>query len=65
MPGPKKPPIMMYMATMTQAIAGGDLAKMKEVAAQAEEHLATYGDIPALLQLLKVEIAKAEAKGGN
>jgi len=53
----------MYMATMTQAIAGGDLATMKQVAAEAEEHLATYGDVQGLLQLLKVEIAKAEANG--
>ncbi|WP_434623051.1 DUF1843 domain-containing protein [Azospirillum sp. B2RO_4] len=53
----------MYMATMTEAIAGGDLATMKQVAAEAEQHLATYGDVPALLQLLKVEIAKAEANG--
>ncbi|CBS90163.1 DUF1843 domain-containing protein [Azospirillum lipoferum] len=51
----------MYMATMTDAIAGGDLATMKQVAAEAEQHLATYGDVPGLLQLLKVEIAKAEA----
>ena len=56
-------PRPMYMATMTQAIAGGDLATMKQVAAEAEEHLATYGDVPGLLQLLKAEIAKAEARG--
>ncbi|MFP5512079.1 MAG: DUF1843 domain-containing protein [Alphaproteobacteria bacterium] len=56
-------PRPMYMATMTEAIAGGDLSTMKQVAAEAEEHLATYGDVPRLLQLLKVEIAKAEANG--
>lgn len=52
-----------YGVAISDAIAGGDLATMKQVAAEAEEHLATYGDVPGLLQLLKVEIAKAEAKG--
>lgn len=56
-------PRPMYMATMTEAMVSGDLSMMKQVAAEAEEHLATYGDIPRLLQHLKVEIAKAEANG--
>lgn len=56
-------PRPMYMATMTEAIAGGDLSTMKQVAAEAEQHLAAYGDVSGLLQFLKVEIAKAEAKG--
>ncbi len=53
------PIVMLYGPAMTEAIAGGDLAKMKEVAAAAEKHLADHGDIPRLLQLLKIEIAKA------
>ncbi|AWB08783.1 DUF1843 domain-containing protein (plasmid) [Azospirillum humicireducens] len=56
-------PRPMYMAAMTEAIASGDLSRMKKVAAEAEAHLATYGDVPRLLQLLKIEIAKAESKG--
>jgi len=54
----------MYMATITDAIAKGDLAQMKTLQAQAEEVLAAYGDVPTALQLLKIEIAKAEAAGG-
>nr|WP_173380526.1 DUF1843 domain-containing protein [Azospirillum sp. B510] len=54
----------MYMATVTDAIAKGDLAQMKTLQSQAEEVLAAYGDVPTALQLLKVEIAKAEAAGG-
>ncbi|ALG72498.1 hypothetical protein VY88_32810 [Azospirillum thiophilum] len=54
----------MYMATITDAIAKGDLAQMKTLQSQAEEVLTAYGDIPTALQLLKVEIAKAEAAAG-
>ena len=54
---------MLYGGAMTEAIASGDLPKMKEVAAAAETHLAEHGDVAAMLQMLKVEIAKAESKG--
>jgi len=50
-----------YGPAIVEAISTGDLTKMKDVAAAAEEHLAQHGDIARLLQLLKVEIAKAEA----
>ncbi|ALG72497.1 hypothetical protein VY88_32805 [Azospirillum thiophilum] len=50
-----------YGPAIVEAISTGDLAKMKEVAAAAEEHLAQYGDVGRLLQHLKIEIAKAEA----
>jgi len=37
---------------------------MREVRARAEEQLAEEGDVSAALEVLKAEIAKAEAKGG-
>ncbi|WP_434623049.1 DUF1843 domain-containing protein [Azospirillum sp. B2RO_4] len=54
---------MLYGGAMTEAIASGDLSKMKEAAAAAETHLAQHGDVASMLQMLKVEIAKAEANG--
>jgi hypothetical protein len=50
-----------YGVAVTQAIASGDLDTMRQVAEQAEAHLNQHGDIAQLLNLLKVEIAKAEA----
>ena len=56
--------IPMYAVAIGDAIAGGELDKMKEVAQQAEEHLSQTGNVSAALELLKVEIAKAEKSGG-
>ena len=55
-------PVPPYGAAIHQAIAGGDLARMKEVAASAEAYLAQSGNIGAALEGLKIEIAKLEAK---
>jgi hypothetical protein len=54
---------MLYGGAMTEAIVSGDLSKMKEAAAAAETHLAEHGDVGSMLQMLKIEIAKAESKG--
>ncbi len=43
------------------AIRKGDLPRLKAVLAVAEQHLATYGDVATMVQLLKVEISKLEA----
>lgn len=51
---------MLYGPAMTQGIASGDLAELQRLQTEAEKHLEQYGDIPALLALLKVEIAKLE-----
>ncbi len=50
-----------YGPAMTEAIASGDRAKMQALATAAEKHIADHGDVAQLLQLLKIEIAKAEA----
>ena len=53
--GPYGPPIQ-------DAIAKGDLAKMKQLAAEAEQHLQRAGDLRAAHEALKIEIAKHEHK---
>lgn len=58
----------MYGSAIQEAIASGDLAKMKAVAKAAEEKVKEEGDVAAALEALKIEIAKAEAalrRGGK
>ena len=54
--------IPLYGVTICEAVASGDLAKMKEVARQAEEHVREWGNVPAALEALKQEISKVEKK---
>jgi hypothetical protein len=51
-----------YGPPIYQAIAKGDIAEMKKLAANAERWLAEHGDVSAALEALKVEIARAEGK---
>jgi hypothetical protein len=55
-------PVILYGVPIHQAIASGNLTKMKRLAKQAEAHLQKHGDLRAALELLRVEIAKAEKK---
>jgi hypothetical protein len=57
-PGPVPP----YGPPIQEAIAKGDLAAMKQVAADAERHLQQVGDVRTALEYLKIEIAKHEHK---
>jgi hypothetical protein len=59
---PGEPP---YGPPIVDAIARGDLAQMKALVVQAERHLREHGDIKALLEVLKVEIARKEAHVGR
>jgi hypothetical protein len=62
---PQKPPIgpiPLYGVTIYDAVASGDLAKMKEVARQAEDHVHEWGNVPAALEALKLEISKVQKK---
>jgi hypothetical protein len=52
-----------YGPPIQEAIAKGDLAKMKQLATEVEQHLAQAGDVSAALEYLKIEIAKHEHKG--
>jgi hypothetical protein len=51
-----------YGPPIQEAIAKGDLAHMKQVAAAAEQHLQQVGDVRAALEYLKIEIAKHSHK---
>lgn len=51
----------LYGVVMHEAAASGDLARMKDVAAQAERHIAATPEIQSALTALKAEIAKAGA----
>jgi hypothetical protein len=52
-----------YGPPIQEAIAKGDLAKMKQLATEAEQHLEKAGDVSAALEYLKIEIAKHEHRG--
>jgi len=51
-----------YGPPIQEAIAKGDLAQMKKVAAEAEQHLQQVGDVRSALEYLKIEIAKHSHK---
>ncbi len=55
-------PVPPYGTAIQQAIARGDLAKMKKVAAEAKKHMDMYGNVTAALELLRIEIKRLEAK---
>ncbi|BBL71049.1 DUF1843 domain-containing protein [Methylogaea oryzae] len=55
-------PIPPYGVAIQEAIASGDLSRMKDICRQAEEHLNKAEDVSAALQVLKVEIAKLERR---
>lgn len=56
--GPAPP----YGPAIQEAIAKGDLAKMKQLAAEAEQQLQQAGDVRSALEHLKIEIARHEHK---
>lgn len=51
-------PMPLYAAAIGDVIAKGDLAKMKELAASAEDYLAKGADIQGALAKLKAEITR-------
>ena len=52
----------LYGVIIHETICSGDINRMKQVAQEAEAYLAKAGDVPAALEALKIEIAKAERK---
>ena len=58
---------LLYGDAMRDAIMKGDLRSMKALAVTAEKQLKASGNLPAALEILKSEIAKAEyaAKGSS
>ena len=53
---------VLYGVGIQQAIASGDLAQMRKLVKEAEQHLAQWGDLRSSLECLKIEIAKLEHK---
>jgi hypothetical protein len=56
---------LLYGPTIHDAVASGNLLRMKEVAREADRQLGQWGDLRTSLEILKVEIAKLEYKQGN
>ncbi|HEY6392864.1 MAG TPA: DUF1843 domain-containing protein [Bryobacteraceae bacterium] len=54
--------VPLYAPPIYDAIAKGDLARMKQLATEAEQHLQKAGDLRSVLEHLKIEIAKHEHK---
>ncbi|WP_437949534.1 DUF1842 domain-containing protein [Sorangium sp. So ce296] len=50
----------LYGPAMQEAAASGDLARMKQLAAQAEQHLSQSAEIQSALAALKAEIGRSE-----
>ena len=57
----RRTPVEPYGVAIQQAVASGQLRRMRAAAKAAEKHLAQYGDISSALEHLKIEIAKLEA----
>jgi hypothetical protein len=51
-----------YGVAIQQAIATGDVARMRQAEKQAETYVTEHGNVPAALAALKAEIARLEAK---
>ena len=54
--------MIQWRVVIHDAIASGDINRMKQVAQEAEQYLQQAGDVPSALQALKIEIAKAAHK---
>ena len=52
----------LYGGAIHQASASGDLEQMRRVASDAEAFLKEHGDVSAALEVLRIEIARLEAR---
>jgi Domain of unknown function (DUF1843) len=59
---PERASVVPYGPPIQEAIAKGDLPRMKQLATEAEQHLQQAGDVSAALEYLKIEIAKLSHK---
>ncbi len=57
---PHSYPTPLYAVTLHNAVAKNDLAALDSLICQAEAYLETYGDLPTLIEQLKIEIARLE-----
>jgi hypothetical protein len=51
-----------YGVAIQQAVASGNLKDMKAMVKVAEQHLKEHGDVASALAVLRIEIAKLQAK---
>jgi hypothetical protein len=51
---------LVYGCAIRDSVVNGELDDMKAAVRDAEKHLVEFGNVPAALELLKAEIAKAE-----
>lgn len=54
--------IVAYGVAIQEAVASGDLGRMREAAKLGEQYLQDWGNVPAALEALKLEIAKLEKR---
>ncbi|OQS41625.1 DUF1843 domain-containing protein [Chromobacterium haemolyticum] len=54
--------VLPYGVAIHQAIAEGNLAQMKTLLEQGEQHLRQYGDLHAAVDQLKQEISRLERR---
>ena len=51
-----------YGNVMRDAVASGDLERMRQAARDAEEYLSEYGNVASALEVLRMEMSKLEGK---
>ena len=51
-----------YGVAIREAVVSGDLDRMKAAKKDAEDYLKQYGNVPAALESLRLEIAKLEGR---
>ena len=56
--------VLLYGPPIQEAIAKGDLPRMRQLATEAEEHLKQVGHVRAALEYLKIEIARLSTTRG-
>jgi hypothetical protein len=56
--------VPLYAATIQNAIASGDLARLQDLGAQADRLLAEQGDLAGAVKALKAQIAELQPKNG-
>lgn len=52
--------ILPYGVAIQEAVASGDLERMKSVAREVESYLREQGNVPAALEALKLEISRLQ-----
>lgn len=56
--------VVAYGVAIQEAVASGDVGRMREAVRLGEQYLEEWGNVPAALEALKLEIAKAERGKG-